>query len=343
MRLTDKDKALIANRYHKTTAKALAATIGCDVHTVKFWADRLGVVRQESVLDADGGQFLREHILTMPKKDIAKHYGCTVVTVTRYIRKHGIADVLPARLVIDGVSYKQAMPNVHISREGRVLHNGKPIKTNRRRHTNGRKQSAYVCITEHGRTQYYLLSRLVAKAWLCGYKEECYILYKDGDIHNVAADNLVLASQKQYVAFMQRNSGNKGADLGQRKDKLSRVIEEANITLHYLKTADITPLNRHVEKYLYPMLTAWCRDKLHLGVDTVMTIVPECIARLYEIVMNGACIYNYERFCKKMLMNYKTKGKFGNMASVPKPIQIIVEQLNTDCLWQKFKVTNFKH
>jgi len=343
MRLTEENKTFIKKHYSNTSAVDIASTIGCSARTVKEWADRLGVVRMHNMIDAlDGGKFLRDNIFTSKKKDIAKYYGCTTVTITKYIREHGINDALPSSLVANGITYKRVMPNVHVSRDGGVLHNGKAIKVNCRNHPNGRKQTAYVSITENGKTVYYQLSRLIAKAWLCNYKEEDYILYKDGDIHNVKAENLVLAGKKEYISFLQRNSGFTGMDIEQRKSKLSLLIEEANITLHYLKTADITPLNKHVEKYLYPTLMSWCRDKLFLGVDTVMNVVPECIARLYEVVMNGACIYNYERYCKKILMNYKKKGTFGYIANVPKPIQIIVEQLNTDCLWEKYKVTKLK-
>lgn len=342
-RLTDTDKAFILKYYGKKTNRDIARHIGCDEHSVKMWADRMSLVRHgRGPIDVDGGRFLREHIHTMRKKDIAVHYGCHPTTVTTYIRKHNLFGALPTRITLDGVIYKQAEENIHVSRDGKILHNGLPLKTNKRYHSSGRKQSAYIHVNEDGRTKYFLLSRLVAKAWNVGYTDDSYILYKDGDIHNVSADNLLLADKSKYIAYIQRNSGFKGANLESRKEKLSRVIEEAGITLHYLKTADLSPLNAHVEKYLYPTLMVWARDNLNMGVDTIMTVIPDCIARLYEIVMNGACIYNYERFCKKMLMEYKRKGNFGHVANVPKPIPIIVEQLNVDCLWSKYKVTKLK-
>lgn len=342
-RLTDTDKAYIRRHYGKKTNREIASHIGCDEHSVKHCADRLQLTRAgRGPIDKDGGRFLLEHIHTMRKKDIAAHYGCHPETVTRYIRKHNIAEPFPEKITLDGVVYKQAEFGLHVSRDGRILHNGKPKATNKRNVPSGRKQSAYVCVNEQGKTQYFLLSRLVAKAWLYGYTDDSYILYKDGDIHNVNADNLVIADKSRYTAFMMRNSGYNGANLEQRKEKLIRVIEEANITLHYLKTADLSPLNRHVEKCLYPVLMQWSRDTLHMGLENVMTVIPDCIARLYEVVMSGACIYNYERFCKKMLMNYKKKGSFGHVADVPKQIPIIVEQLNVDCLWSKYKVTKQK-
>lgn len=201
MRLTEKDKAFIRQHYGKMSDVEIADAIGCNARTVKFWADRLCLSRAGNLIDAmDGGQFLRKNIATMSNTEIAEHYGCNPFTVSRYIRKNGITAMLPASLVVGGTAYRRAVANVHVSRDGAVLHNGKPIKSNRRFHPDGHRQTAYICITEKGKKAYYQLSRLVAKAWLHRYTDDSYILYKDGDIHNVTADNLICASEKSCSA-----------------------------------------------------------------------------------------------------------------------------------------------
>lgn len=70
--------------------------------------------------------------------------------------------------------------------------------------------------------------------------------------------------------------------------------------------------------------------------------VPEALARMYECIMNGMCLYNYERYCKKLLLNFKKKGSFGLTGEVPKPIKIEVQQLNLDSLWERYNVTKLK-
>lgn len=345
-RLTNEDKEFIKKHFGrgKLTNTEIARYIGCDVHTVSIWGKRLGMERGDiKIISADNDQYLRDNYGKMPIKEIAKHYGCHYTTISAYIRDNDIQlEPLPDTITLNGVKYKRVTDTLHVSRDGKILSNGKPLKTTMRYDARGKKVTAQVNVMVKGCKQYYQLSRLVAKAWKRGYTEDCYILYKDENIHNVDADNLIIANEKQYTAFIQRNSGYSAIGVEQRKEKIQHVIDEASITLHYLKTADITPLNKYVEKRLYPLLMEWVRDKFFWGQDTIMRVVPECIAVLYEVILRGACMYNYERYCKKMLMNYKKNGTFGRTGRIPKQIQIIVEQLNTDCLCQKYKVRHQK-
>jgi hypothetical protein len=79
-----------------------------------------------------------------------------------------------------------------------------------------------------------------------------------------------------------------------------------------------------------------------MGEQTAKQQTAEAIARMYEVIMAGMCLYNYERYLKKLLHNYKKTGSFWYTAEVPKAIKIEVQQLNLDCLWERFKVTHFK-
>ena len=178
----------------------------------------------------------------------------------------------------------------------------------------------------------------MAKVWKTNYNDGVFIIYKDENIHNICADNLVLTNREGYGRYKVRNAEFAADGLEERKRKLQNVIDEAGMTLHYLKTKDCTPLNRHVTDYLLPVLYDYCRKTLYIGENTTKRIVPDCIARLYEIIITGCAMYNYERFCKKLLLNYKQTGTFGMTGNIPKPIEIIVETLNLNPLMEKFGI-----
>lgn len=232
---------------------------------------------------------------------------------------------------------------LEVTIDGKFRLNGRPRKAihGKKRYGNGNVTVQFIWRT-NGKTNYIQAAKCVASAWKLKYKEGDYIVYKDGDCTNIHADNLKIVGKEQYWEYMRRNSVYKPDDVETRKRKLRIVIEEASCTLHYFDTLDMEPVNKHVSGYLYLCLMEYCRKTLYLGESTSLSIVPECLARMYECIMNGMCLYNYERYCKKLLLNYKKKGNFGLSGKVPAPIQINVQQLNLDCLWEKYKVTKLK-
>lgn len=225
-----------------------------------------------------------------------------------------------------------------VSIDGEFIYNGKTKKVykNQKPHNN-HKTTAVIHIRKDGKVLYFQAAKLVASAWKVGYNaNEDYIIYHDGDCQNIHADNLQIVNKDRYWQYMQRNSGNKADDVEKRKKKLRLVAEEAMLTCEYFETLDMTNINKHVNKYLYKCLVDYCFETLHFGEKTVYQIVPDCLARMYEVIMNGMCLYNYERYCKKLLLNYKKKGNFGLTGKIPKPIQLNIQQLNLECLWEKF-------
>lgn len=186
-------------------------------------------------------------------------------------------------------------------------------------------------------TVYLQAAKAVAMAWKPNYEEGDYIIFKDEDIHNISVDNLILCDKSDYYNFLRRNSIHIADNIEERKRKLQLVADEALLTKHYFETLDMKPINQHVTEYLYTCLMTYCRETLFLGERTSLEIVPDCLARMYECIMNGMCLYNYERYCKKLLLNYKKKGNFGIEGSVPKPIEINIKHLNLDCLWERYK------
>ena len=228
------------------------------------------------------------------------------------------------------------------TREGKFRYKGKPKKVVYCKTVNKRKATARIMIMIQGKHYYWQAAKLVAEAWKRGYEEGDYITYKDGDIHNIAANNLVIEDKKGYYKYMQRNSGYTADNVEERKRKLQLVADEALMTKRYFETLKMDEINKHVTDYLYNCLMKYSLNTLHLGERTSLDVVADTIARMYEVIMNGMCLYNYERYCKKLLLNFKRTGNFGFTGNVPKPIKIEVEQLNLSCLWEKYNVTRFK-
>lgn len=241
------------------------------------------------------------------------------------------------------MEYKQVpntVPTLECTFDGLFRYKGKPKKAILCSKVNGDRATVRIMISLNGTRLYYQAAKLVARTWKVGYKEGDYLTYKDGNIHNIACDNLVVANREEYYEYMRRNSGFKADDVEKRKAKLRNVIKEASLTLEYFETLSMEGINKHVTDYLYTCLVSYCVNTLHIGLQHSKSVVADCIARMYECIINGMCLYNYERYCKKLLHNYKTKGSFGLTGKVPKPIQIYVEQLNLDCLCERYKVTH---
>lgn len=243
------------------------------------------------------------------------------------------------------MTYKQCpntVPTLECTFDGEFRYKGKPKPVTYARKVNGDKMTAQICLHLNGVHHYWQAAKLVARTWKVGYKEGDYLTYKDGDCHHISCDNLEIADHDEYWLYMRRNSGYKADSVEERKRKLRNVIKEASLTLEYFETADMDGINKHVTDYLYTCLVSYCVNTLHIGLQRSKDIVADCIARMYECVMNGMCLYNYERYCKKLLHNYKTKGSFGLTGKVPKPILIHVEQLNLDCLCERYNVIHKK-
>ena len=229
------------------------------------------------------------------------------------------------------------------SYDGQFRYKGKPKKPIVCHTVTGRKATVRIMIMINGKSHYWQASKLVAETWLFGFKDSDYVIYKDGDCHNIKAENLQRADEKEWDAYMRRNSVMKADTLDERKRKLRLVADESLMTLHYFETLNMDEINKHVTDYLYPCLMQYAMKTLQMGERRALDTVPEVIGSMYDKIMNGMCLYNYERFCKKVLTDIKRKGKYGEYwHKLVKPIKIEVEQLNLDCLWQKYKVSNLK-
>jgi hypothetical protein len=236
-----------------------------------------------------------------------------------------------------------SVPGLEVSASGEFRYKGRSKKVLFCFTNIGRKATARITIMINSKSCYWQAAKLVAEAWLKNYNQDDYLVYRDGDIHNIKAENLCVCDKREYYKYTRRNSGNKAKGISERIAKLELVANEALMTKRYFETLDMAEINIHVKEYLYPCLMGYAQKTLHLGEVSSLEQVPDALARMYECIMNGMCLYNYERYCKKLLYNYKKKGHFGVTGCVPKPIQIEVEKLNLDCLWRKFKVKQTKN
>lgn len=235
------------------------------------------------------------------------------------------------------IIYRHATNGISVSSDGKFVYKGKPKKVIFATTVSGRRATARISLMIKKKTQYYQAAKLVAMAWKTNYHDGCCIVYKDGNCHNITSDNLVITDDKTYRKYLMRNSsGVKSKNIQQRIGKLDLIIKEASLTKEYFETLSMDNINVHVSSKLIPILEDYCVNTLHLGVSTTKRMVPDVLARMYEVIMNGMCLFNYERYCKKLLLNYKKIGEYGLVGSVPKPVEIVINKLNFDCLCEKY-------
>lgn len=104
-----------------------------------------------------------------------------------------------------------------VSPDGRFFRNGQEKKVVYATNILGKKATARLIIMIDSKKYYWQAAKLVAKAYLADYEEGCGIIYKDGDIHNIKAENLCVVSPKRYYEYTRRNSGHSAATIEQKK------------------------------------------------------------------------------------------------------------------------------
>lgn len=233
------------------------------------------------------------------------------------------------------------LDGLFVDRDGNIVYQGKKKKVLKPTKVSGDKVTAQVRLLVDGRMQYFSVAKLVAHAFKLNYDEDCKISFKDGDIHNVSADNLMIVRRKDYYNAKMKivSQYRKIGTYQYQVDRLQNVIVEADAVLHYFKTGKMDKVNDHVTKYLYTTLLDWSVKSLHLSVRTASQLVPEVIARMYEVILQGHAISYMERYCKKLLQNKKRKGWWGYEGKIPEKIELIINNLNLDSLCKKYKVT----
>ena len=233
-----------------------------------------------------------------------------------------------------------------VNRDGEFIFCGKTKAVTKHTDRYGRKHTAILQFMRGDKRYALSASRLVASAFMRGYSDDMYIDYKDDDIHNICVDNLILVTKKEYDTMRCAHASefHKTATYQYQVDRLNVSIESNEAVLHYFQTGKFDKINKHVEKYLYNCLCDFCLKSLHFGMEQAPMMAADSIAHWYEVLLQGHAVGHGERYCKHILVNFKHKGLYGHSGDVPKnKIELIVNNLNLDCLWEKYKVTKIKH
>ena len=237
------------------------------------------------------------------------------------------------------------MDGLYVNRDGEFIFNGKKKAVAKHIDRYGRKHTAIIKFLHNGETKCFAASRLVASAFMRKYDDDLYIMYKDDDIHNICVDNIILVSKKDYDTIRCEHAAEfrKTSTYDYQVQRLKVSIESNEAVLHYFQTGDFDKINKHVQKYLYNCLCEFCLKSLHFGMEQAPMMAADAIARWYEVILQGHAVGHGERYCKKILVNYKHKGWYGLEGKVPKnKIELIINNLNLECLWERFKVTKLK-
>lgn len=232
-----------------------------------------------------------------------------------------------------------------VSADGEFRYKGIPKKVLKSTDRHGRKMTALLLFMEGGEKKSYKAAEFVAEVFLHKYKRgETYVGYKDGNLHNISLENLVLMSRKEHEQWRSRGlTPGRGTDTyTYQVEKLENVKTEVDAVLHYFKTKDISRVNDHVRDYLFPVMMDYCERTLSMGKYQAEELAVNTISRMYEVIASGHALYNLERYCKKISLNYRRKGTFGREGRVPKEIEILVNNINTDCLCNRYKVKRLK-
>ena len=245
----------------------------------------------------------------------------------------------------DGYKACKELDGLAVNRTGDFIYKGKKKIVTKHTDKYGRKHTAMLQFLQNGKKTVFSASKLVASAFIRGYGDDLCILYKDGDIHNIGVENLQIVSQKDYDRIRCEHAAEfrKTSTYDYQVERLKVTIQSNEAVLYYFQTGKFDKINKHVEKYLYNCLCDFCLKSLHFGMEQAPMMAADAIAHWYEVLLQGHAVGHGERYCKHILVNFKHKGWYGHSGNIPKnKIELIINNLNTDCLWERFKVSKLK-
>lgn len=223
----------------------------------------------------------------------------------------------------------RGVDGLYVDRKGNFLYQGKEKKVSRYVYPDGRKRTALVAIMHLGKQKSYRAARLVWEAFNGNLGEDDVIDYADGDIHNIALDNLRILGKAEYnrVRSLVAASYRKVGTAQYQIHRLRNVVTGAMAVLHYFETGDLSELHRFVGDELYPLLTDWCIRSLHYAKERAMDRTADALARFYETVLAGHAVSYPERYCKMLLQSEKRLGQYSHRGDVPKEIGLMVNEV----------------
>lgn len=228
-----------------------------------------------------------------------------------------------------------------VDREGNFLYRGKPKAVIRPVSRHGKKLTARLTFRRGGKLMYYCAADLVASAFIPEYKNQYYIEYNDGDIHNIRADNLSIVTKKDYYAarLAIANYYHEQGTYQYQVKRIENTIADAQAVLHYFKTGDMSEVNKRVEKYLFECLLSYCVKSLRLSEQTAYEYAADVIVQMYDILLSGHAICHLEYHCKELLLQRKRHKVYGVKGSINKEIKLMIKGLNLTHIQEKYDVS----
>lgn len=195
-----------------------------------------------------------------------------------------------------------------VSKDGKFKRDGKPIKVRGYNEVGGYRRTVHIIVAKDKKRYRFNAARLVAKAWCDGYSEDKELMFKDGDCHNISAENLVCIKPFAYKMLMAGKRGMKKETIDVKRKKLQGIILESKLTLDYYDTGDFTAINKHLENDIIPLLEKYCMCNMRLGRKRTTMMVSEVLSELYEKIDNGCAMYCYEWWCKLQIRKLVRNG-----------------------------------
>lgn len=228
-----------------------------------------------------------------------------------------------------------------VDREGNFLYRGKPKAVIRPISRHGRKLTARLTFRRGGKLMYFCAADLVASAFIPEYNNHYYIEYKDGDIHNVRADNLSIVTKKDYYAarLAIANYYHEQGTYQYQVKRIENTIADAQAVLHYFQTGDMSEVNKRVEKYLFECLLSYCVKSLRLSEQTAYEYAADVIVQMYDILLSGHAICHLEYHCKELLLQRKRHKVYGVKGLVNKEIKLMIKGLDLTHIKEKYDVS----
>lgn len=217
----------------------------------------------------------------------------------------------------------------------------KEIKV-RREMWKGRKVSAYIELRIDRKIHKFIAGDLVARAWSPNvYFENCYILYRDGDRHNIHNDNIVLATEDEY--FKKRKPLHKPMEFDEVFEMASTMSVEAALYVDYLKTGDMNGINRYIEQTLIKKMICWEERKFNWSKEKSEDVLYEALGFLYMRIGANRPFFGFEKYLKCIIGRYVKEKSWGiTERFAPRNIINYVSLLKNECLCKKMKVKKIK-
>lgn len=207
----------------------------------------------------------------------------------------------------------------------------------------GKKFTAYLSLVVSKKRYKFIAGDLVARAWSPNvYFEGCYVLYKDGDRHNIHNDNLILATETEF--FKKRNTNRrKPVEFVEVEDMAKTMQKECELFLDYLKTGEMDGINKYIQSSLIGKMRVWMMKTFKWEEEKRNEVLYEALTFLYMRIDANRPFIGFEKYLKLIIYRYRREKGWGvTEIYPPRKIENYVSLLKNDSLCKKMKVGKIK-